>query len=37
MTLTRAGCWPLLSWTLVFSVLTNLLMLTGPDLHAAGL
>jgi PrtD family type I secretion system ABC transporter len=30
MTLTRAGCWPLLSWTLVFSVLTNLLMLTGP-------
>jgi PrtD family type I secretion system ABC transporter len=30
MTLTRAGCWPLLSWTLAFSVLTNLLMLTGP-------
>jgi PrtD family type I secretion system ABC transporter len=30
MTLTRAGCWPLLSWTLGFSVLTNLLMLTGP-------
>ncbi|MEM1265208.1 MAG: type I secretion system permease/ATPase [Pseudomonadota bacterium] len=30
MTLTRAGCWPLLGWTLFFSVLTNLLMLTGP-------
>ncbi|MEL6645424.1 MAG: type I secretion system permease/ATPase [Pseudomonadota bacterium] len=30
MTLTRARCWSLLSWTLFFSILTNLLMLTGP-------
>lgn len=30
MTFTRARCWSLLGWTVFFSVLTNLLMLTGP-------
>ncbi|MEM1389145.1 MAG: type I secretion system permease/ATPase [Pseudomonadota bacterium] len=30
MTLTRARCWSLLNWTLFFSILSNLLMLTGP-------
>ncbi|MEM6385480.1 MAG: type I secretion system permease/ATPase [Pseudomonadota bacterium] len=30
MILTRAKCWSLLGWTIFFSILTNLLMLTGP-------
>jgi len=30
MTLTRAKSWSLVGWTIFFSVLTNLLMLTGP-------